>query len=149
MPTSTVHAVLDRHGLVKRRKRRRYKAEGTTLSNPARPNHLCCCDYKGEFMLGNKRYCYPLTITDAHSRYLLACEGQQSTKEVGAFAVFEALFKEFGLPDAIRSDNGLPFASPNSLYDLDHVRASLNKATDAMFGMAKKWRRVNDGYSLE
>ena len=119
--TSTIHAVLDRHGLVSRHKRRRYKAEGTTLSNPARPNQLWCCDYKGEFMLGNKRYCYPLTITDAHSRYLLAVEGHESTKEAGAFAVFEAVFKEYGLPDAIRSDNGLPFASPNALYGLSKL----------------------------
>ncbi|MEM6812711.1 MAG: helix-turn-helix domain-containing protein, partial [Pseudomonadota bacterium] len=119
--TSTIHAVLDRHGLVKRRKRRRYKAEGTTLSKPAKPNQLWCCDYKGEFMMGNKRYCYPLTITDSHSRYLLACEGQESTKEAGAFAVFEAVFKEYGLPDAIRSDNGLPFASPNALYGLSKL----------------------------
>lgn len=119
--TSTVHAVLDRHGLVQRRRSRRYKAEGTALSNPAKPNQLWCCDYKGEFMLGNKTYCYPLTITDAHSRYLLACEGQESTKEAGAFAAFEAVFREYGLPDAIRSDNGLPFASPNALYGLSKL----------------------------
>jgi len=72
-------------------------------------------------MLGNKKYCYPLTITDAHSRYLLACEGQESTRKAGAFAVFEAVFREFGLPDAIRSDNGLPFASPNALYGLSKL----------------------------
>jgi putative transposase len=119
--TSTVHAVLDRHDLVQRRRSRRYKAEGTALSNPAKPNQLWCCDYKGEFMMGNKHYCYPLTITDAHSRYLLACEAQESTKEAGAFATFEAAFREFGLPDAIRSDNGLPFASPNALYGLSRL----------------------------
>lgn len=119
--TSTIHAVLDRHGLVKRRKDRRYKAEGTALSIPYKPNQLWCTDYKGEFMLGNKKYCYPLTITDSHSRYLLAVEGQESAKEAGAFATFEATFKEYGLPDAIRSDNGLPFASPNALYGLSKL----------------------------
>jgi putative transposase len=119
--TSTVHAVLDRNGLVKKQKHRRYKAQGTPLSHPARPNQLWCTDYKGEFMLGNKQYCYPLTITDARTRYLLACEGQNSTKEAGAFAAFEAAFKEFGLPDAIRSDNGLPFSSPNALYGLSKL----------------------------
>lgn len=98
---STVHAVLDRHDLVHRRKPRRYKAEGILLSDPVKANNLWCCDYKGEFMLGNKQYCYLLTITDSYSRYLLACEGQESTKQDGAFAVFEAIFKEFGLPDAI------------------------------------------------
>ncbi len=86
---STVHAVLDRHGLVKRRKRRRYKAQGTELGDVQTPNGLWCADYKGEFMLGNHKYCYPLTISDYSSRYLLACEGLESTKEPFAFAVFE------------------------------------------------------------
>ena len=66
---STVHAVLDRHGLVKRRMRRRNKATGTALSFPGQPNDLWCADYKGEFMLADRRYCYPLTITDFASRY--------------------------------------------------------------------------------
>ena len=58
---STVHAVLDRHGLVSRGRKRRYHAQGTALSNPLQPNDLWCADYKGEFMLADKRYCYPLT----------------------------------------------------------------------------------------
>jgi putative transposase len=118
---STVHAVLDRHGLVERRRRRRYKAEGTTLNQVHVPNGLWCADYKGEFMLGNKRYCYPLTITDYHSRYLLACEGLETTKEPFAFSVFERVFKEYGLPGAIRTDNGLPFSSPVALYGLSKL----------------------------
>lgn len=118
---STVHAILDRHGLVKRRRRRRYKAEGTQLSDASQPNQLWCADYKGEFMLGNRHYCYPLTITDYHSRYLLACEGLESTRELYAFTVFERVFKEYGLPSAIRTDNGLPFASPNALYGLSKL----------------------------
>ncbi len=110
---STVHAVLDRHGLVKRRRRRRgYKAQGTTLSRPTEPNDLWCADYKGEFMLADRRYCYPLTITDFASRYLLSCEALATTKEIYAFTVFERAFKDFGLPRAIRTDNGVPFASP-------------------------------------
>ena len=68
---STVHAVLDRHGLVSRGRRRSgYKAAGTTLSTPTQPNDLWCADYKGEFMLADRRYCYPLTVTDFASRYL-------------------------------------------------------------------------------
>jgi putative transposase len=97
---STVHAVLDRHGLVKRRKRRRYKAAGTPLSSTLEPNGLWCADYKGEFQLGDKRYCYPLTITDYRSRYLIACDGLASTKSEFAFAIFERAFKEFGLPES-------------------------------------------------
>jgi putative transposase len=118
---STVHAVLDRHGLVNRPRRRRYKAEGTALSRPLRPNELWCADYKGEFMLADRRYCYPLTITDAASRYLLSCEALSSTKSKYAFPVFERVFKDFGLPKAIRTDNGVPFASPNSLFGLSKL----------------------------
>ncbi|MGI9462796.1 MAG: IS481 family transposase [Aestuariivirgaceae bacterium] len=118
---STVHAVLDRHGLVKRRTRRRNKATGTLLSHSSTPNDLWCADYKGEFMLADKRYCYPLTITDYASRYLIACEALATTKEVYAFTVFEQAFREFGLPKAIRTDNGVPFASPNALFNLSKL----------------------------
>ena len=118
---STVHAVLDRNGLVKRRKRRRYKAEGTALSAAHEPNGLWCADYKGEFMLGNKHYCYPLTISDYRTRYLLACEGVASTRSEFAFAIFERAFKDFGLPRAIRTDHGIPFASPNALFGLSKL----------------------------
>src|SRR5215813_9284614 len=116
---STVHAVLDRHGLVKRRKlRRRELREGTPLSKALEPNELWCADYKGEFMLADRRYCYPLTVTDFASRYLFACDALSTTKETFAFTAFERIFKEFGLPKAIRTDNGVPFASPNALFNL-------------------------------
>lgn len=118
---STVHAVLDRHGLVKRRKRRRYRAQGTPLRESHIPNGLWCADYKGEFMLGNRQYCYPLTITDYCSRYLLACEGLETTKSCFAFDVFERAFKEYGLPHTIRTDNGIPFASPNAFFGLSRL----------------------------
>ena len=118
---STVHAVLDRHGLVKRGRTRRYKAQGTPLSAGAAPNDLWCVDFKGEFKLGNRQYCYPLTVTDHASRMILACEALESVKEAGAIPVFQTLFKERGLPDAIRSDNGVPFASPNGLYGLSRL----------------------------
>jgi len=118
---STIHCILDRHGLVKPRKQRRHKAQGTELSDTQVPNGLWCADYKGEFLLGNQRYCYPLTITDYRSRYLLACEGRESTKEAGAFPVFERAFKEFGLPNAIRTDNGIPFSCPHALFGLSRL----------------------------
>ena len=113
---STVHAVLDRHKLVKRRRRGRPGATGTTRSRPTEPNALWCADSKGEFMLGDRRYCYPLTITDFASRYRLTCEARSTTQERFAFSVFEQTFKEFGLPQAIRTDNGVPFASGHALY---------------------------------
>jgi len=118
---STIHAILDRHGLVKRLSRSRTRAEGTPLSEGRRPNDLWCTDYKGEFQLADKRYCYPLTVTDYASRYLLLCEAMQSNREQSAFIAFERLFKERGLPRAIRSDNGVPFASPNGLFNLSKL----------------------------
>ena len=118
---STIHCILDRNNLVKRRKRKRFKAQGTPLSPASKPNDLWCADYKGEFMLTNKKYCYPLTITDFSSRFLLACEGLDSTRETYAFDVFERVFQEYGLPKTIRTDNGVPFASPNSLFGLSKL----------------------------
>ncbi|HEY1385613.1 MAG TPA: IS481 family transposase [Dongiaceae bacterium] len=118
---STIHAVLDRHGLVTRMNKRRNRASGTPLSAGTSPNDLWCADYKGEFQLGNKAYCYPLTVTDHASRYLLLCEALDSTREELAFTAFERLFKERGLPGAIRSDNGVPFASANALFNLSKL----------------------------
>jgi putative transposase len=119
---STVHAVLDRHGLVRRRRRRvRPRLTGTRLSQPLAPNRLWCADYKGEFLLANQRYCYPLTISDFATRFLIACEALSTTKERYAFTVFERAFQEFGLPEAIRTDNGVPFASAHALYGLSKL----------------------------
>jgi putative transposase len=131
---STVHGVLDRHGLVdvNRPRRSSHKARGTALSLPVHPNELWCADYKGEFMSADRRYCYPLTITDAASRYLLCCEALSSTRAGLAFTVFERIFKEFGLPAAIRTDNGVPFAGPNSLFNLSKL--SVWCSTENPFG---------------
>lgn len=118
---STVHAVLDRHGLVQRARTRRNRANGTPLSAGASPNALWCADFKGEFKLGNGRYCYPLTVSDHASRYLLLCEAFESTREAPVIEAFQQLFRDRGLPGAIRSDNGLPFASPNGLYNLSRL----------------------------
>jgi transposase InsO family protein len=118
---STIHAVLHRNGLVKPLGRPRQRAQGTELSTGAQPNDLWCADFKGEFRLGDSRYCYPLTVTDHASRYLLLCEALESTREAPAITAFEQLFQERGLPAAIRSDNGVPFASPNGLYGLSKL----------------------------
>jgi len=120
---STVHAVLDRHGLVSRARKRRAanKAMGTILSQASHPNDLWCADFKGEFKTGDGRYCYPLTVTDQASRMILCCEALESTREQPVIETFVRLFRDRGLPEAIRSDNGLPFASPNGLYNLSKL----------------------------
>jgi len=117
----TIHAVLDRNGLVSRLNRRRPRANGTLLSLGSQPNDLWCADFKGEFRLGNGRFCYPLTVTDHASRFLLLCEALESVREDPAIAPFERLFRQRGLPAAIRSDNGVPFASPNALFNLSKL----------------------------
>ena len=85
----------------------RHRAQGTPLSAGAAPNDLWCVDFKGEFKLGNGQYCYPLTVTDHASRFLLLCEALDSTRETPAITAFEQFFRERGLPAAIRSDNGV------------------------------------------
>jgi len=91
------------------------------LSQATQPNDLWCADYKGEFMLADRRYCYPLTITDFATRYLITCDALTTTKAMYAFTVFERTFQEFGLPRAIRTDNGLPFASGHALFGLSKL----------------------------
>jgi transposase InsO family protein len=118
---STIHAVLDRYGLVTHAARSRPRAQGTPLSEGLHPNDLWSADFKGEFQLGDKRYCYPLTVTDHASRYLLLCEALESTREELAFRAFERLFSERGLPRSIRTDNGVPFASPQGLFQLSKL----------------------------
>lgn len=119
---STVHAILDRHGLVKHRSRRGrpLKMQGTRLMSVEAPNELWCADFKGQFKMGDGKYCYPLTITDQHSRFLLSCEALESSKEKDAIEVFKNVFEEYGLPGAIRTDNGLPFAA-RSLFGLSKL----------------------------
>jgi len=107
-----VAAILKRHGLVKARRRRRpvgHPGRPTTVASEA--NALWATDFKGEFLTSDGIYCYPLTVTDLYSRYLVACKGLLSTKTDGVKKSYERLFREFGLPEAIRSDNGVPFAS--------------------------------------
>jgi len=118
---STVHAVLERNGKVSRRGRARQRATGTPLSEPHSANDLWCADFKGQFRLGNHKYCYPLTLTDSATRYLLACEALDSVCEKHVFTVFEEVFKQRGLPLAIRTDNGVPFASPRGLFGLSRL----------------------------
>jgi len=110
---STVHEILDRNGLVRKqgRGKRKYPAYPTHLGRAHESNEIWCTDFKGQFRLGNRKYCYPLTISDQFSRFLLCCEGLESTRETEVSQMFRAVFEEYGLPEAIRSDNGCPFST--------------------------------------
>lgn len=109
---STITEVLRRAGLVDARKQRpRGRALPTRLREAAAPNDLWCIDYKGQFRLGDRSLCYPLTITDQYSRYILGCEGMGAISDEAAKEVCEEVFQARGLPLALRSDNGAPFAS--------------------------------------
>jgi len=109
---STAGDLLAREGLVKKRRRRRqYQHPGVVPATTTQPNDLWTADFKGHFRTQDGIYCYPLTITDLHTRFLLACHGLLSTKGQGVRPVFDRLFREYGLPRAIRTDNGVPFAT--------------------------------------
>jgi len=109
---STAGEILKRAGLVKkRRKRWSVPANEKAFDEITKNNQVWGVDYKGQFKLGNGNICYPLTITDSHSRFLLRCQGLKSTCYNDTKSWMEQTFKEYGLPDAIRSDNGTPFAS--------------------------------------
>ena len=110
---STIHAILRRHDLVKIKRRRPSiaRTKGTPLTVPMGPNDLWCTDFKGQFRLGTGRYCYPLTVTDQFSRFLLACEGFERIDEIECIEAFHRLFQQYGLPKKIKSDNGVPFSS--------------------------------------
>lgn len=109
---STITAILERNGCVTKRKRRaRVGHPGRPLTEADEPNHIWAVDHKGQFKTRDGIYCYPLTVTDQYSRFILACEALLSTSRAEAKPVFIWAFREFGLPDRIRSDNGGPFAS--------------------------------------
>ncbi len=109
---STIGEILKREGLVRPRKHKRRTPPYTQPFNGCdRPNQTWSADYKGQFRTGDGKLCYPLTISDNCSRYLLICQGlKQPTLETTKYC-FERAFKEYGLPEAIRTDNGTPFAS--------------------------------------
>jgi transposase InsO family protein len=109
---STIGQLLKREGLVVARKQRRKTSPYTDpLAHADGPNRVWCADFKGWFHTGNGERIDPLTISDAHSRYLLRCQAVEKTDTIRVQAIFEAAFREYGLPQAIRTDNGAPFAS--------------------------------------
>ncbi|MGA2766009.1 MAG: DDE-type integrase/transposase/recombinase [Spirochaetia bacterium] len=115
---STIEPILKRNGLVKRRQSRRRIQPMHPIFEAHKPNEIWSADFKGEFRMGNMRYCYPLTVMDSYSRYVLAVAGMHKPTFEGTKAVFEELFEEYGLPNQIHTDNGEPFASAMSLARL-------------------------------
>jgi len=118
---STIALILKRHGLVKKRRRVRRIRETHPIFVADRANEIWSVDFKGEFRMGNMRYCYPLTVMDSYSRYVLAVVGMHSPSYEGTKAVFQGLFEQYGLPKQIHSDNGEPFASAVSLSRLTRL----------------------------
>jgi putative transposase len=112
VPSARVlHKYFRRDGLVKKpRKSRRRPHPGRPTAPFDAPNSIWSADFRGQFKTLDGRYCYPLTVQDGFSRYLLACQSLDGTTYAGSRRVFTRLFREFGLPDRIRTDNGTPFA---------------------------------------
>ena len=109
---STASKILKEHGLVRSRRRSRKSAPWTTpFSDVKQPNDTWCADFKGWFRTTDGVRCNPLTITDASSRYLIACTGLKRPNFEQVKPVFELAFREFGLPEAMRTDNGPPFST--------------------------------------
>jgi transposase InsO family protein len=109
---STIGEILRQHGLVvPRRRRRATPADALPFAGIEGPNDTWCLDYKGWFRTGDGQRCDPLTISDAYSRYLLRCQAVRRVDGRCARPLIEATFREYGLPRAIRTDNGSPFAS--------------------------------------
>ena len=119
---STIGSILARAGLVnKRRRRRGIPTYPHGLRRSEAPNDVWSADFKGQFRLGNRAYCYPLTIKDHFSRYLIGCEGMEGPEGPGTRCAFDEAFRRYGLPHTIRTDNGTPFASPRSIAGLSRL----------------------------
>jgi putative transposase len=109
---AAVAALLHRHGLSEPRRARRFASTaGRPVAGPRAPNELWTIDYKGEFLMGDHHWCYPLTLRDCVSRYLLACRAHPRISGESTDQCMQRVFTEYGLPDAMHSDNGAPFAS--------------------------------------
>ncbi|MCO5247301.1 MAG: integrase core domain-containing protein [Anaerolineae bacterium] len=108
---STIGELLKSYGLVKPRRRRVHTPPySQPLAHATAPNRVWSGDFKGQFQLGNGAWCYPLTLSDNYSRMLLACQGMAGPRLLPVRASYERAFREYGLPDRIRTDNGFPFA---------------------------------------
>lgn len=119
---STACDILKRLGLITPRRRRRHLPQlSRGLTEALAPNHVWTADFKGQFRTRDGRYCYPLTVADRFSRYLLACRSQLSVETIPTRINFQRLFQEYGLPQIIRTDNGVPFAAPTAISRLSRL----------------------------
>ena len=121
---STIGAILKRHGMVRARYRRhRLPPRTRPFLHCREPNDVWCIDFKGQFRTLDAQMCYPLTVMDATTRYLFLCKGFRSPTLTNVKSALEELFKEYGLPKAIRSDNGEPFAAASAAGGLSRLSA--------------------------
>lgn len=137
---STIGGILSRNGLVEtktRRIRRGYLPAHLTRGTAA--NEVWCIDYKGQFKTKDNMYCYPLTVSDDASRFLLACEALPSTNKDFAYQTLKSVFQRYGLPCIIRSDNGSPFASSSHVY-------GLSKLSVWLLSLGIKLERIEPGH---
>jgi transposase InsO family protein len=118
---ATVNLILKRNGLIRERKSRKKTEPRYPIFDPGKPNEVWSADFKGKFRLGNKQYCYPLTIADSASRYVFAAKGMYSPNTDNTKPVFIDVFRRYGLPEQIHTDNGAPFAHINSLGRLSKL----------------------------
>jgi transposase InsO family protein len=136
---STVGQILKREGLVKsRRPRRRRHLVQTQLTQPTHANHVWAMDYKGQFRLGSKRLCYPFTSSDIFSRFIVCCDSKESTAIDGTRVSLEAKFREYGMPEVARSDNGEPFAG--------HGLGGLNRFSVWLMRLGIRPERIAPGH---
>lgn len=148
---STCNALLARHQLLRRHRRRpRWTHPGAAALDTDRPNQVWPADFKGQFRTGDGQYCYPLTVTDHFSRAVLVCRGLRSIRTLDTKAVFLALFRAVGLPEAIRTDNGPPFASvglhgltPLNVWWMQHgiVHQRIRRGTPQQNGTHERMHR--------
>jgi transposase InsO family protein len=139
---STIGDILEKAGLVDRRRPRRLvPPRPTGLCEVTEPNKVWCIDYKGQFQLGDGTYCYPLTMTDHFSRFIVCCEAMAAISDEQAREVCQDAFRAYGLPEAIRSDNGVPFACSGL--------AGLTKLSTYWMRLGIRLERIRPGHPEE
>ena len=118
---STGNLILKRNGFIKPRRRFRKVTPTHPIFDPKAPNEVWSADFKGKFMMGNREYCYPLTIADSYSRYIFAAKGMYRPTFANSQAVFKEIFRDHGLPSQIHTDNGAPFGCVQAMSRLSRL----------------------------